>query len=99
MGRERGNSLPLLSTVTKFHRRNAISGPSPTVHLVRSNTSSVSSQAVEEDGADIKLGSEDKEDEAEGQGREIRYEKRDDKNEINGDIFWDTRRKGMAKRL
>lgn len=99
MNRERGNSLPLPSTITKFHRRNAISGPSPTVKVLRSNTSSVSSQAVEEDEADIQLGNEDKEGEAERRGQDMRYEEPDEKRESKGDILWYTRRKGMTKRL
>lgn len=100
MERERGNSLPLPSTITKFHRRNAISGPSPTAGLRRSNTSSVSSQAVEEDEADIRFRNEDKKEaEAGRQGQEMRYEEPDEQNESKGHILWHTRRKGMTKRL
>lgn len=100
MDRKRGNSLPLLpSTITKFHRRNAISGPSPTVSLIRSNTSSVSSQAVEEDEAELLLGDGDKENEAERPGIEIRHEERDGKSESKGDISWHTRSRGLTKRL
>lgn len=99
MNRERGNSLPLPSAITKFHRRNAISGPSSTVEVLRSNTSSVSSQAMEEDEADIQLGNEDKEGEAERRGQDMRYEEPDENRESKGDILWHTRREGMTKRL
>lgn len=90
MDRERGNSLPLPSTVTKFHRRNAISGPSSTFKALRSNTSSVSSQAVEEDEADLLLVNE----EGANQGREVR-----DESESKRDKFWQGRRKWTLKRL
>lgn len=94
MDRERGNSLPLPSTVTKFHRRNAISGPSSTFKL-RSSTSSVSSQAVEKDEADLRLVNE----EGGNQGREVRDEEPDEKSESKRDILWRGRRKWAMKRL
>lgn len=95
MDRERGNSLPLPSTVTKFHRRNAISGPSSTFKALRSNTSSVSSQAVEEDEADLLLVNEEGGD----QGREVRDEGPDEKSGSKRDISWQGRRKWILKRL
>lgn len=95
MDRERGNSLPLPSTVTKFHRRNAISGPSSTFKLLKSNTSSVSSQAVEEDQADVRLINE----EEGNQGREVRDEESDEKSESKRDILWQGRRKWIMRGL
>ena len=95
MDRERGNSLPLPSTVTKFHRRNAISGPSSTFKLLRSNTSSVSSQAVEEDEADLRLINE----EGGNRGREVRDEDPDEKSESERDILRQGRRKWILKGL
>lgn len=95
MDRERGNSLPLPSTVMKFHRRNAISGPSSTFKALRSNTSSVSSQAVEEDEADLLLANE----EGGNQGRDLRDEGPDKRSERKGDILWQGRRKWILKRL
>lgn len=95
MDRERGNSLPLPSTVTKFHRRNAISGPSSAFKVLRSNTSSVSSQAVEEDEADLRLANEEGGD----QGREVRDEEPDEKSESKRNILWQSRRKWIMKRL
>lgn len=92
MDRERGNSLALPSTVTKFHRRNAISGPSSTSKLLRSNTSSASSQAVEND-ADLHLGNG-----GGRQGREMRDEEPDEKSEGKRDILWQGSRKWIMKR-
>ena len=95
MNRERGNSLPLPSTVTKFHRRNAISGPSPTFNLLRLNTSSESSQAMEEDEAELHWGIE----EGGGQGRDMWGEEPDEKSASKRDKLWQSRRKWIMKRL
>lgn len=93
MDRERGNSLPLPSTVTKFHRRNAISGPSSTSKLLMSNKSSASSQAVEEDDADLHFGNG-----GGSQGREMRDEEPDEKSESKRDILWQGSRKLIMRR-
>lgn len=95
MDRERGNSLPLPSTVTKFHRRNAISGPSSTFKALRTNTSSVSSQAVEEDEADLRLNNEERGNE----GLEVRDEGPDEQSESKRDRLWQARKKLIMKRL
>lgn len=95
MNRERGNSLPLPSTVTKFHRRNAISGPSPTLNLLRLNTSSVSSQAMEEAEADLHWGIE----KGGRQGREVWGEEPDEKSASKRDMLWQSGRKWIMKML
>lgn len=95
MERERGNSLPLPSTVTKFHRRNAISGPSFTFKALRTNTSSVSSQAAEEDEADLRLVNEERGNE----GRELQVEGPDEQSESKKDRLWQGRREWIIRRL
>lgn len=99
MDLERGNNLPIPSTMTKFQRRNAISGPSPTFKLLRSNTSSASSRAVEEDEKDVHLSNEDKEEDSGTRGQEMRGEEPDEKSESEGDIWWRSGMKEAIKRL
>lgn len=96
MDRERGNSLPLPSTVTKFHRRNAISGPSSTFKALRTNSSPVSSQAVEEDEADLRLNNEER---GRNEGLEVRDEGSDEQSESKKDRLWQSRKKLIMKRL